>query len=275
MSETAPTSGPPKVIHAALFKMGTRSMAEAYKILGYHTHHGMDDIWGNPWEQLEKAAEAKWPAFAGPNAGPAAAASTPKPFTREQWDELWSSYDAITDLGSPFADDLVQAYPDAKVVVVQRNFDTWWPSVRSGVLDAIFGRSLDLILLVTKIPPVTSTRKQMLGFFESQSPGEIDERKAREAYERHFRRVRELVPAERRLEYTMGSGWEPLCAFLGKEVPDVPFPWVNEGEEFRKTGEKEYRVTLMKGWAAIKPWVFTALSIGVVAVAIKYRANIP
>ncbi|KAK7962020.1 uncharacterized protein PG986_002845 [Apiospora aurea] len=202
MGGTTPTTGPPKVIHAALFKMGTRSMAEAYKILGYHAHHGMDDLWGNPWEKLEKAAEAKWPVLAGPNASSAAADSTPppKPFTREQWDELWSSYDAITDLGSPFADDPVQAYPDAKVVVVQRKFDTWWPSVRSGVLNAIFRRSLDLVLQVTAIPPVTSTRKQMLGYFEVRHPGEIDERKAREAYERHFRRVRELVPAERRLE---------------------------------------------------------------------------
>ncbi|KAK8075414.1 hypothetical protein PG997_010077 [Apiospora hydei] len=207
MSETDPTPGPPKVIHAALFKMGTRSMAEAYKILGYHAHHGMDDIWGNPWEKLEKAAEAKWPVFVGPNASPAAADSspTPKPFTREQWDELWSSYDAITDLGSPFADNLVQAYPDAKVVVVQRNFDTRWPSVRSGVLNAIFRRSLDLVLLVTAITSVTSTRKQMVRFFEARHP-------ARSTSARPGRRTsgtsggRELVPAERRLEYTMGSG---------------------------------------------------------------------
>ncbi len=28
----------------------------------------------------------------------------------------------------------------------------------------------------------------------------------------------------------MGDGWEPLCAFLGKDVPDVPFPRANERE---------------------------------------------
>ncbi|KAK7985605.1 hypothetical protein PG988_003227 [Apiospora saccharicola] len=163
MNETTQESGPPKVIHAALFKMGTRSLAEAYKILGYHTHHGLDDLWGNPWEKIEKASEATWPAFA------------------EQWDDIWGSYDAITDLASPFTEELVQAYPDAKVVVVQRDFESWWHGVRSGILDPTFGRSSDLVMLVATIPPVMPTRKQMLGFFGARSGDEIDESKARAA----------------------------------------------------------------------------------------------
>lgn len=32
-----------KVINAGLFRMGTKSMAEAYKILGLRTHHALDD----------------------------------------------------------------------------------------------------------------------------------------------------------------------------------------------------------------------------------------
>ena len=51
---------------------------------------------------------------------------------------------------------------------------------------------------------------------------------ARRKYREHYALVRERVPKERLLEYELGSGWEPLCAFLGKEVPDVEFPRVNE-----------------------------------------------
>lgn len=29
------------------------------------------------------------------------------------------------------------------------------------------------------------------------------------------------------LKYEFGSGWEPLCKFLGKELPDEPFPHCN------------------------------------------------
>ena len=38
------------------------------------------------------------------------------------------------------------------------------------------------------------------------------------------------MPKEKLLEYKLGSGWELLCEFLGKQVPDVPFPVVNETE---------------------------------------------
>jgi hypothetical protein len=37
------------------------------------------------------------------------------------------------------------------------------------------------------------------------------------------------VPAERLLVYRVDDGWEPLCGFLGVEVPDEPFPRVNVG----------------------------------------------
>ena len=40
---------------------------------------------------------------------------------------------------------------------------------------------------------------------------------------------KELVPPERLLLYRLGSGWGPLCEFLGDKVPDGPFPRGNEG----------------------------------------------
>jgi len=119
---------------------------------------------------------------------------------------------------------------------------------------------------------LAATRAMMRGLFGTRNYAEMDEPRARAVYDRYFRRVRELVPDEtgRRLEYKLGSGWEPLCAFLGRPVPDVPFPRVNENEEFTRGNEREYRVTVRKAWAAIKPWALTAVSVGVVVVAVKY-----
>ena len=54
-----------RVIHVVLFRMATKSSAEAYRILGYKTHHGLDDVFGMPWPLLEKAAEATWPDASG------------------------------------------------------------------------------------------------------------------------------------------------------------------------------------------------------------------
>ena len=40
--------------------------------------------------------------------------------------------------------------------------------------------------------------------------------------------MRKVTPKERLLEYKIEEGWEPLCRFLGKEIPKEPFPHTNE-----------------------------------------------
>lgn len=50
--------------------------------------------------------------------------------------------------------------------------------------------------------------------------------------------IRGLVPKERLLEWSVEDGWEPLCRFLGKPIPDEPFPHANAaagwaGQEMR------------------------------------------
>jgi hypothetical protein len=50
--------------------------------------------------------------------------------------------------------------------------------------------------------------------------------------------IRGLVPKDRLLEWTVHDVWPPLCEFLGKPIPEEPFPHVNtaagfEGQESR------------------------------------------
>jgi hypothetical protein len=47
---------------------------------------------------------------------------------REDWDAVFSEYDVATDVAAISADQLVEAYPDAKVVLIQRDCDKWWAS---------------------------------------------------------------------------------------------------------------------------------------------------
>lgn len=42
------------------------------------------------------------------------------------------------------------------------------------------------------------------------------------------------VPPAQLLEFRVQEGWEPLCAFLGLPVPDVPFPRVNDSASMNK-----------------------------------------
>lgn len=43
----------------------------------------------------------------------------------------------------------------------------------------------------------------------------------------HCNMIRGLVPKERLLEWSVEDGWAPLCSFLGKPVPEEPFPHAN------------------------------------------------
>ena len=58
--------------------------------------------------------------------------------TRKEWDSAFGEYDAVTDIVSIFADQLVEAYPEAKVVILQRGYEKWWASFEPQVLDATF-----------------------------------------------------------------------------------------------------------------------------------------
>lgn len=48
-------------------------------------------------------------------------------------------------------------------------------------------------------------------------------------YGKHNQQVRDLVPKDQLLEYNVKQGWGPLCRFLEMDVPDKPFPKLNEG----------------------------------------------
>ena len=45
-------------------------------------------------------------------------------------------------------------------------------------------------------------------------------------------RVKREVPADRLLVWDPRDGWEPLCRFLGKPVPDTPYPRTNSKDDF-------------------------------------------
>jgi hypothetical protein len=64
------------------------------------------------------------------------------------------------------------------------------------------------------------------------------EKRAKQGYREHYAVIRDLVPKEKLPEYKLGSGWEPLCEVLGKPVPGVPFPHLNESKDLKALFER-------------------------------------
>lgn len=165
-----------------------------------------------------------------------------------------------------FVDQLIEADPEAKVVIVQRDFESWWPSFKSELLDTLFAAQNNiLIAIATKVLGIRAgpaMSKIHYGFYGAKNYREI-EANARKTYDEYYRKIRVMVPPERRLEYKLGDGWEPLYAFLGKDVPDAPFPRLNDrASHSEKTGGRS-RTMIMAVFKQVAPWVIAAMGVGI------------
>ena len=154
-----------------------------------------------------------------------------KKFTHKQWDQLLADYGAVTDVPAlAFSEELISAYPEAKVVLMERDIDDWYKSFDDAVIMIMWGKwghwlaSLDPWF----VGPIRDVHVRWAKDWMGVSSAAEMRSKAKEKYREHYALVRRLVPRERILEYRLGSGWEPLCKFLVKEVPDAEFPRVNE-----------------------------------------------
>lgn len=132
-----------------------------------------------------------------------------------------------------FVEELLAAYPDVKVILVQRDFDAWMKSFDL-FIDGLFNPGNVIFSFLDRkwmgrLKQVTMGWAR--GHFNANSAKDM-KTNSRETYERHYANVRKLVPKERLLEYELGRGWKPLCDFLGKKIPREDFPRVNESEMF-------------------------------------------
>lgn len=73
--------------------------------------------------------------------------------------------------------------------------------------------------------------------------------------------IRGLVPKERLLEWTVEDGWEPLCEFLGKPVPDEPFPHTNTAAGWHNHEDQIAKMYMMEALQTVV--VLSAVAVGV------------
>ncbi|CAI6342019.1 unnamed protein product [Periconia digitata] len=205
----------------------TASGTQALGILGYKgVHHGIQGI-SSPleWQVFNKACDAFYPTLP---------TYTGASFTREDWEVCFGPYEGVTDMGTFFAKQLIEAYPEAKVILVERDIEDWYQSMVAAIFSTTWGLRADVV--INLLGPLyglnggKTIRKIMLGFYGVKNVDEM-RRVARDRYRQHYAEIRAAVPEERLLNFRLEDGWAPLCEFLGKEVPGLPFPVKNKREE--------------------------------------------
>lgn len=235
---------PKQVLSLGFYRTGSQSLKEALTILGYrdvfHSSALGEDL--EKWRALGVAADdniACLPTYTG------------RDYTREEWEVFFGPCEALTDV-TPFAHSLLKAYPEAQVILVHREFNSWRQSFLNTLVlpssnSLLAWMSGNVLEPIANVPVTQSAWKMYMGLLGVCKLSKTkDEQIARAGYERHYDAVRRMVPKDRLLELDLKDlDWAPLCAFLGKEVPkDVPFPRANESKVFQNEFRKLHRMVL-------------------------------
>jgi hypothetical protein len=208
-----------KVIGAGLPRTGTLSQKVALEMLGLGPCYHMVNVLGDldhvaVWERaLSGEAELT---------------------------DVLAGFEASVDWPAAFFySELMTVFPDAKVVLSVRDPEAWVRSMRETIWGALYGDSIlnDLSRARARVDARWRgyvelmgemwQRAGLLGDGEAAAPGQLAE-----ALERYNEAVTAAVDPGRLLVWSVEEGWEPLCRFLGVEVPRAPFPRLNDSSEF-------------------------------------------
>jgi hypothetical protein len=142
---------------------------------------------------------------------------------------LWGYYvvDAckcVSDYpASIFPSEFINAYPNAKVILTTRDEEAWYESMMKTIWHSWSAKDAK----PSAMRPLADKYQTLL--WDGDFP-----KHGKEFFGKHNEFVRSIAPKERFLEYEVKEGWEKLCAFLGKDVPEVPFPRSDDWVEYKK-----------------------------------------
>lgn len=194
------------VIGAGFGRTGTESMKLALETLGLGPCYHMKEVLPYP-ERI-----ALWRS--------AARGDLP------DWDEAFAGYVSTVDWPAAyFWRELGAFYPDAKIVLTVRDADSWFESMDKTIFP-VLRQSTD----------PDSVGNRLIG--QRVFGGRFDREHAIAVYERNIAEVEAAFTDERLLTFRIGDGWEPLCRFLDRPVPDEPYPHRNRPGAFHRTMEE-------------------------------------
>jgi hypothetical protein len=205
-----------KVIGAGFGRTGTMSLKAALEQLGCGPCFHMIDLIRDP-EPLPY-----WVAAANGE--------------RIDWTEALDGWESSVDWpGCTFWEQMAETWPDAPVLLSVRDPEAWYRSCLNSIHAAkemALAGELEGGDEEGPSPEVVGMINNLIwnGTFKGRF---LEKDYALEVFHRHNEYVKAKVPANRLLVYEIKQGWEPLCEFLGVDVPDTPMPHLNDTESFR------------------------------------------
>jgi len=195
------------VIGAGLGRTGTYSLKLALEQLGLGPCHHMEEVLRQPAEQI--------PLWSAAVRG------------QPDWSAIYAGYNCAVDWPTAaFWRQLASAYPQAKFVLTTRDPERWYESF-SATIFTLLGAAEHAPAEARPFLEMGTGVVTMSGF-----SAQADKAGIIRTFGAHNDAVKRTIPAARLLVYQVSEGWEPLCRFLERPVPDTPFPRTNDREEF-------------------------------------------
>ena len=129
------------------------------------------------------------------------------------------------------AEELMKAYPDAKVILTTRDTEKWIESMQSSI-DHAHKASLEKAKCSEQSPMLKMAVK-----YHTRGWDNDVEKNGRQAFEKHNEGVLRVAKQLDRdvLVYEVKQGWAPLCQFLGVQEPvDADFPRSDDWANYKK-----------------------------------------
>ena len=145
------------------------------------------------------------------------------------WDKVFRGYRSQVDWpGARYWRELARHFPEAKVILTVRDPDAWFDSVQATIAPFVAARGTH------PSPHVNAIAEMAHEMIVAQVfDGRLSDRDhATRVFREHIAAVQAEIPPDRLLTFDLREGWQPLCDFLGVEVPDIPFPKTNSSKEF-------------------------------------------
>ena len=245
-----------QVIGAGLSRTGTASFSRALEIiLSGPVYHGGTQFTLGPEIEIKSWIEvlSHWPARN----------DSEKRLILDLMAGRLDGYAATSDAPASgflgLVPELMELYPDAKVICTVRDAESWAKSVE-GLSNAATMWFLRFVLFPLPslrffVDYIDLLRDAWIRFYGESEPLTV------QTYNRHINWLKEIVPADRLVFFDVKDGWEPLCKALGKEVPDgIAFPRINDGEAMDRFASKHVRRGLIR-WAGIATVGFIVISV--------------
>lgn len=202
-----------KIIGAGWGRTGTRSLKTALDILGYNCYHGCYVFYPELKKQdVDFFINAS--ILHNKNKG-----------NEIDFSKILEGFDAGVDINiSKFYKELFIQNPKAKVILTIRDFNKWYDSFNNTLFTADQQNA-------KKEKMVFELFNKM--YYETLFEGQFRNKEfIIQKYKDHIEEVKSIIPKDQLLLFDITQGWEPLCKFLNKEIPNETFPNTNDSKSF-------------------------------------------